>query len=138
MVRQLTDVHGDTYVYSYKLTTGVALSLLVGFVASFLGIGGGIVHVPMMVLLLHFPAHIATATSQYVLAVTALTGTLVHLVAGEYAIGLGRIAALAVGVVVGAQIGARLSTRLRGGTIVRLLGLALLAVSLRLLGGVLF
>src|SRR3989304_3524836 len=49
VTRQITDVQGDTYVYSYSLRTGVALSVLVGFVASLLGVGGGIIHVPVMV-----------------------------------------------------------------------------------------
>ena len=39
-----------------------------GFVSSFLGIGGGIIHVPLMVAALGFPVHVATATSDFVLA----------------------------------------------------------------------
>jgi uncharacterized membrane protein YfcA len=137
VTRVLTDAHKDTYVYSYSLPTGIALSLLVGFTASLLGIGGGVIHVPMMVQVLHFPAHIATATSHYVLTVTSATGTLVHLLAGELGGGFDRAAALSLGVLLGAQLGALLSNRLGGRTIVRLLGLALGAVALRLLIGVL-
>jgi uncharacterized membrane protein YfcA len=117
--------------------TGLVLSLLVGFVSSLLGIGGGVIHVPIMVQILHFPAHIATATSHYVLTVTAATGTITHLLTGEFDRGYDRAAALAVGVIGGAQVGARLSSRLTGTTIVRLLGLALAAVALRLLFGAL-
>src|SRR3972149_5621726 len=40
VTRQITDVQGDTYLYSYSLRTGVALSVLVGFVARLLGVGG--------------------------------------------------------------------------------------------------
>jgi uncharacterized membrane protein YfcA len=32
-------------------------------VSSFLGIGGGIIHVPLLVYLLNFPIHVETATS---------------------------------------------------------------------------
>ena len=39
---------------------GVLLSLVIGFVSSFLGIGGGVIHVPVMSQLLGFPVHIAT------------------------------------------------------------------------------
>jgi uncharacterized membrane protein YfcA len=136
MTRILTDAHGDSYIYSYDLRLGILLSLAVGFVSSLLGIGGGVIHVPIMVLLLHFPAHIATATSHYVLAVTALTGTLVHLASGEFDTGFDRMAALAVGVTVGAQLGARLSRYVRSAMLIRLLGLALGLVGLRLLLGV--
>ncbi len=132
VTRQITDAAGDTFIYSYSLRTGVALSLVVGFVSSLLGIGGGIIHVPMMVMLLHFPTHIATATSHYVLAITALTGTVVHVLSGEFSTGFDRTVAIGAGVLVGAQLGALLSSRIRGTTIVRMLGLALGAVGTRL------
>jgi uncharacterized membrane protein YfcA len=133
--RTMTDISGDTFVYSYHLWTGVALSVLVGFLSSLLGIGGGIIHVPIMVQVLLFPAHIATATSHYVLTISAFTGTLVHLVSGDLAGGYDRTAALGVGVLVGAQVGARLSRLVRGNTLIRLLAVALAAVALRLLIG---
>lgn len=133
VTRRITDRSGDTYVYSYRPVVGGALSLLVGFVSSLLGVGGGIMQVPMMVQLLRFPAHIATATSQYVLTWTALTGTLVHLLAGDLDGGYARTAALALGVLSGAQLGALLSLRLQGRAIIRLLALALVAVAVRLL-----
>jgi uncharacterized membrane protein YfcA len=65
--------------------------------------------------------------------VTAGTSALVHLLAGDYEGGYGRTAALAVGVVMGAQVGAILSTRLHGVMIVRLMAVALLALGGRLL-----
>jgi uncharacterized membrane protein YfcA len=100
----------------------------VGFVSSFLGIGGGVVHAPLLVAVLGFPTHIATATSHFVLAFMAFVATLTHVVAGTFHHGLGlrRAAALSVGVVAGAQIGARFSERLTGWTIQRLLAGGLL------------
>lgn len=47
-------------VYNWQL--GVLCSVGVGFLASILGIGGGIVHVPFMVYVLNFPVHVAIAT----------------------------------------------------------------------------
>jgi hypothetical protein len=136
--RILTDAQGDSYIYSYDIKMGIAFSLAVGFMSSLLGIGGGVIHVPIMVLLLHFPAHIATATSHYVLAITALTGTIVHLLSGEFDTGFDITAALAVGVIIGAQVGARLSTYVRSAMLIRLLGLALGLVGVRLMLGVVF
>jgi uncharacterized membrane protein YfcA len=133
--RLLTDSRGDTYFYSYDIRLGVGISVVVGFLAALLGIGGGPIHVPLLVQLLHFPAHIATATSQAALVVTAGTSALVHLLSGDYAGGYIRTAALAVGVVAGAQAGARLSLRLRGRSIVRLMAAGLAVLGLRLLAG---
>ena len=90
---------------------------------------------PALVLLLNFPAHIATATSHFILAIMALAGSLVHLATGELAPGSGlfRSLFLALGVIPGAQLGARLSHHVHGAWILRLLGVALIAVGLRLL-----
>jgi hypothetical protein len=131
--RTLTDSAGVTYDYSFNRELGIAISFFVGFIASFLGLGGGIIHVPVMVSLLDFPAHVATATSHFILVFTALTATVVHIADGSLAEGWARMAALAVGVVVGAQIGARLSGRLPAAVIVRLLAGALFAVAVRLI-----
>jgi uncharacterized membrane protein YfcA len=96
---------GSTHTFSYNSKTGIWLSVLVGYLSSLLGIGGGIMHVPALVHLLNFPVHIATATSHFVLAVMAATGTTVHVVTGTFAHGVRRTIALSVGVFVGAQSG---------------------------------
>jgi len=138
VTRLLTDFHGDTYFFSYNLRTGILLSLGIGVIASALGIGGGLIHVPVLIEVLAFPALIATATSQYVLLITAGTSALVHLFAGHYEGGYAITAALAVGMVVGAQIGAYISSRMRGKTIVRFMAAALLLLAARLLLDLLF
>src|SRR4051812_36690898 len=138
VTRLLTDSDGVMYAYSYNVAAGVASSTGVGFLSSLLGIGGGVIHVPIMVRLLRFPTHIATATSHYVLMVSALAGTLVHVSTGQLDGGYTVVAALAVGVLAGAQVGAALSNRIRGDLLIRLLGAALLLTSLRLLIGTAF
>ena len=129
--RHLVDSSGIEYRFAVPVRRGILLSVLVGFVSSFLGIGGGVIHVPLMVTMLGFPTHIATATSHYVLAFMAAAGSITHAIAGTFAngIGLRRAAALSAGVLVGAPLGARLSRRLSGAAIRRVLavGLALIA-----------
>lgn len=117
------------------LRRGALYSLGVGFLSSFLGIGGGVIHVPLLVRALGFPTHIATATSHFVLAIMAGTGTVTHIALGSFGHGHGvrRAAALSIGVVAGAQLGARASLRLRGAVIQWLLAAALLALAARLL-----
>jgi len=133
--RELVDRTGERYVYAVPLRRGALYSLVVGFVSSFLGIGGGVIHVPLLVRALGFPTHLATATSHFVLAIMAGAGTLTHIGLGSFAHGHGvrRTLALSAGVVVGAQLGARISLRLRGAVIQRLLAVALLALAGRLL-----
>ena len=136
-LRVLTDASGTTYRYHVPILRGAVLSLGVGFVSTFLGIGGGVVHVPLLVRALGFPTHIATATSHFVLAIMAGTATATHIATGTLSVGHGlrRALALSLGVVIGAQVGARVSLRLSGRTIELLLVGALAVLSVRLLVG---
>jgi hypothetical protein len=133
--RRLTDAFGTSYTYQVPLGRGAALSAVVGFVATFLGIGGGILHVPLLVGALGFPTHIATATSHFVLAIMAGSATVTHLATGSLSTGHGlrRAAALSVGVVAGAQAGARASTRISGRAIELLLAGAMTVLAARLI-----
>jgi len=134
-LRELVDAHGDVYRYRVPLARGTLYSAGVGFLSSFLGIGGGVIHVPLMAGALGFPTHIATATSHFVLVWISGTASATHLIGGTLTVGHGlrRAIALSIGVLPGAQLGARLSRRFTGPTIRRFLGVALLALALRLL-----
>jgi uncharacterized membrane protein YfcA len=131
--RHLVDAEGVHYRYAFDLRIGVILSIFVGYLSSLLGVGGGFIHVPALSRLLNFPVHIATATSHFVLAIMALTGTLVHVAQGVFVHGVRRTAVLAIGVLVGAQAGAWLSNRTGGKAIIRGLAVALAFVGIRLI-----
>ena len=132
--RELTDSLGEVYRYRVPLGRGTLYSAGVGFLSSFLGIGGGVIHVPLMAGALGFPTHIATATSHFVLVFMSGTASATHLIGGTISVGHGlrRAIALSVGVLPGAQLGARLSRRFTGPTIRKLLGVALLGLAVRL------
>jgi uncharacterized membrane protein YfcA len=130
--RELVDVRGTVYRYHVELQLGIALSFVVGFVSSLLGIGGGFIHVPALIAILGFPVHIATATSQFVLAIMAIVGAVTHVAAGDLTDTWPRAVLIGVGAVAGAQVGARLSTRVHGDVIIRILAVALVIVALRL------
>jgi uncharacterized membrane protein YfcA len=98
-----------------------------------LGIGGGLMMVPTMVLLLQIPLPVTVGTSQTILLGTAAVGTLTHFSKGNLWGEWGVAPLLAVGTVLGAQIGARLSRRVSTKLVARLLSLALSGVGIRLL-----
>ncbi len=131
--RVLLDRSGHRYTWSFDPRVGVAGSMFVGFFSSVLGIGGGIIHVPLLATVLGFPAHVATATSHAVLAVTAAIATIVHLVHGDYRTIWQPVLAACGGAIAGAPIGALLSTRVRGAVILRILAVALALVGARLI-----
>ncbi|MHB8643175.1 MAG: sulfite exporter TauE/SafE family protein [Gaiellaceae bacterium] len=133
--RDLVDARGERHSFDVALVHGAVYSLGVGFISSFFGIGGGVIHVPLLVRALGYPVHIATATSHFILAVMAGTGTITHLVTGnfQHGHGLRRALALSLGVVAGAQLGARISLGLSADVIQRLLAVALAVLAIRLL-----
>ena len=132
VLRRLTDASGTDYHYRVNMSLGIGISLLVGLASSFLGIGGGVIHVPALVGVLDFPPHIATATSHFVLAIMASVGTVTHIASGDLDGLYGQTALLGVGAIIGAQIGARLSTRVQGVVIIRVLAASLVFVGVRL------
>jgi uncharacterized membrane protein YfcA len=108
----------------FRVLPAVVIGLFAGFVASLFGIGGGIIFVPTMVYLFAYPAHVATATSTFIIALTAIVATLTH--AAYHDVLWGPAAWLAVGAIGGAQIGARLAPRVRAAGLLRLFALAVL------------
>jgi len=126
------DTELQTGLGPYNLWLGAALSLLVGLISNVFGIGGGILHVPLLVYLLGFPTHIATATSHFVLVITVLVGVLAHVASGSLRFEFLPLVPLVIGVSLGAQVGAHYSSKLSGPWIIRSLAIGLVAVGLRL------
>jgi len=134
LMRTMTDPEGRQYRYAFRIWQGVVLSMAVGFISSLFGIGGGVVHVPAMIILLHIPVQYAVATSHFVLAFMSGGGSGVHVLQGT----LGgeqllKAAALGLGAIPGAQVGALLAHRIRGRTVLLLLSVAIVALGIRLL-----
>ena len=131
--RRIVDRTGAAYDWSFPLPLAMALALLVGFLSSLLGIGGGVIQVPAFILLFNFPTYIATATSQFMLVIMSATGSLTHIASGEFGEAARRTLVLAPGVIVGSQIGAWLARRLKPALIARLLAALMIVAALRLL-----
>lgn len=112
---------------------GCLISFVVGFLAAFLGLGGGVIHVPLLSHVMGFPVHLATGTSQLILAVTAWFATAVHIWHGDISLTDPMVWQLGGGAALGAQLGARFSSRVSGAVIMKILAVALLVVALRLL-----
>lgn len=91
------------------LRLGAAGSVVAGVFSALLGIGGGIIKVPVMHLIMGVPLRVATATSNLMIGITASTSAIVYLLRG----GIDPFAAgpTAVGVFIGATIGSRTAHR---------------------------
>ncbi|NLO78210.1 MAG: sulfite exporter TauE/SafE family protein [Methanomicrobiales archaeon] len=100
------------------LIWGIPIGLLTGVI----GIGGGVILIPVMVLVLHFKMHTAVGTSTAFMIFTALGGTIAYIinswgVAGLPAYSLGYVnllqwALLVIPSILTAQVGVRVAHRL--------------------------
>ena len=117
--------------FQFNQWIGIGASFFVGFLSSIFGIGGGVVHVPLMIYLLGFPVHVATATSHFVLACSSLFGVISHFLL-HHIVWLPAIC-ISLGAAIGAQLGARISQKTKSKVILVLLSCAMFALGLRLI-----
>jgi uncharacterized protein len=106
-------------------------SFAAGIVSSLFGIGGGIIFVPLMILVLRMSILRAGPTSQLTLLISSTAGVLTHSILGhpDYVHG----AYLAIGAFIGGQIGARLSHRVEESILHKLLSIILIGTAIKLL-----
>jgi uncharacterized protein len=129
--RTYNDSFGNEQTYGFNPITGFLISIIVGFLGGFLGIGGGSLMVPSLILLFHFPPHIAVATSMFLLFLTSSTSSIAHIMMGNvnwlYAL------ALIPGAWFGGKLGAFINQKLPGKTVVRILRIVLIIVGIQLI-----
>jgi uncharacterized protein len=114
--------NGETAIPPYEpqhYPLGLGASLLAGGLSGLLGIGGGPIKVPVMYLFMNVPLMVATATSNFMIGVTAAASAIVYYRRGDILVGIA--APLAVGVFLGSLLGARLAPRIQTKYVVYLL-----------------
>ena len=96
---------GVIMVGRFRWVASILGSFAAGFIAGLLGIGGGVLNVPIMVLLLCLPIRTAVATSLFMISITASIGSSSYLIQGLFP------PILAIFAVAGAALGAQLGSR---------------------------
>jgi uncharacterized protein len=99
---------GRTYVYRLRRAPlAFGASLLAGSISGLLGLGGGIIKVPVLNAFCGIPIKVAMATSAFMIGVTAAASAFVYYGRGDVDFPLA--AAIAVGALPGSLAGARLA-----------------------------
>jgi uncharacterized membrane protein YfcA len=90
----------------------VAIGLAAGIFSALFGVGGGVVAVPLLILLLKLPTRVATATSLGAITITALAGVVVYGIRGDVRVGYAALIGIpaAVGALAGTSVQQRLTT----------------------------
>ena len=113
--RHIVDSKGNTYDYRVREPVAASMALGSGLIAAFFGIGGGVINVPIMMLVLRMPAKMSVATSQLPLMFSSMAAVSVHLAItfGEWMPWIFGLV-IGAGTLSGAQIGVRLAGRASG------------------------
>ena len=121
---------GVTYRVA-RTKLGMAISYVAGIASGLLGIGGGVLKVPIMNLAMGVPIKVASATSNFMIGVTAAASAGVYFVRGDInPLIAGPVAA---GVLLGATGGSKLLGRTKSGVIRVIFVVVLVYVSIQML-----
>ncbi len=118
-------------IVGYRITRipqGLGGSFLAGTLSSLLGIGGGVVQVPVMNIVMTVPIKAAIGTSTFIMALTTAVGALVYYYQGHIYPFV--IAPLLLGAFPGALLGTILTERTQAIKIRRLFGILLLITAI--------
>jgi hypothetical protein len=126
--------HAENRQIDYRVTRGplgLVLMYVAGVVSGLLGIGSGALKVPAMDLAMRMPIKASTATSNFMIGVTAAASAGVYFARGDMDPFVA--APVAAGVLLGATLGSRLLGRLQSGRLRALFVLVLLWISLQMM-----
>ncbi|MBI2866565.1 MAG: sulfite exporter TauE/SafE family protein [Chloroflexi bacterium] len=106
------------------------IGLTAGVLAGVMGVGGGLIMIPGLVLISGVGQHTAQGVSLAVIVVTGLVGSFINL--RQHQVRLGIVAAVAPAAAISAFLAGALATRLEADWLTRVFGLFLLAVGIRM------
>ena len=91
----------------------IAIGLVAGLFSALFGVGGGIVIVPLLIILAAFEGRLATGTSLAAIGITALAGTILYAFEGHVDVAYAALVGLpaAGGAVLGTAVQQRVSGR---------------------------
>ena len=121
-------LEGQTsYVYRMKrLPLALGASLAAGAISGLLGLGGGIIKVPILNAFCGIPIRVAAATSAFMIGVTAAASSFLYFGRGDVVLPLA--AAIALGALPGSLLGAQLTHRVQARSLKVLMAVVLLVV----------
>ena len=127
----IEDASGKSVTYSVKkLPAVMCVSLIAGNVSGLLGVGGGIFKVPAMHMISGIPMKAATATSNFMIGVTAAASAFIYFAHGHINPFIASTAAL--GVLAGSMTGIHISRKIHSTVLTWIFAAALFGISLQL------
>jgi uncharacterized membrane protein YfcA len=113
------------------IALGAGLSFFGGLASGLLGIGGGLLVVPIMTFAMGMSIHLATATSMFTMIFTSISGVVQHYQASH--INFESALLLALGAVFGAQVGAYTSKKISSKNLRRVFGIIVIVSGINMI-----
>jgi uncharacterized membrane protein YfcA len=114
-----------------RIPVALSFSLIAGNLSGLLGIGGGVIKVPAMNLMCGVPMKAATATSNFMIGVTAVASAFIYYANNRVHPVI--TCAAVIGVLCGSALGTTISARTRGRTIALIFTLILLILGMQMI-----
>ncbi|MFX1519497.1 MAG: sulfite exporter TauE/SafE family protein [Promethearchaeota archaeon] len=128
--RTFTDIDDIEFEYTINIPLLALFGFCAGFLSGLLGIGGGIVQVPLLNIIFGVPIHVAIATSLFIIIFTSSFGTATHLILGNVLITVGIL--LVIGTIIGSQIGSRVAQKIERERLRRIFAIVLAFTGIRM------
>ncbi|WP_079526936.1 sulfite exporter TauE/SafE family protein [Halobacillus hunanensis] len=129
--KRIVDLNGEKYSYTFPFGYGFLLSFTIGILSGLLGIGGGSLIVPALILLFRFPPHIATATSMFIIFISSITSATTHIYLGH--VDWARALYFIPGAYLGGMCGAFINRKVDGQAVEWFLRILLIMAGIRLI-----
>lgn len=124
-------------VYNVTRTPiGLLASVFAGLLSGMLGIGGGVLKVPIMNLVMNVPMKVAVATSKFMIGMTAATAACIYIEAGR--VNPFIVASTVLGISTGAFLGTRVMNRIRADRLKVIFGAVMMYVGYLMLARALY
>lgn len=122
--------------YDIPLIASAPLVLFTGVVVGLVGIGGGVVNVPLMILVFRMPAHVAAGTSALMMPFATAFAFTAHIAGGNFpdlakgSLGWWVLGGLVFAAVLGSQLGPRITVKTDRGRVRKIFGVIMIMISI--------
>jgi len=123
--------HREVFYGVKNIGWGFFTSIFGGMVAGMLGVGGGLINVPVISILMGAPIKVAIATSQFIIGITAVSGSIVYV--GKGLVDPIIATPVILGIIIGAFVGSNYMPKIRNITLKRLFTLYLVYTAIKLI-----
>ena len=121
-----------------KILLGIPVSIVIGFISSFFGVGGGFLFIPFFIFYLKYSVKSAASTTQFILVFISLVVIILSIIGKQYQIEVFLMVFLLSCIIIGSLIGSYLREIFHGKIIIKILSIMMFIAGIKILLSFLF